>query len=60
MQHGTDGERNAAAVLLQRLLRGRAVQNVLFEGKSRRLELIQELQVSAFPDGECVNAAHRL
>lgn len=33
-----------AAVLLQRLLRGRAVQNAMFEGKSRRLDLIRELR----------------
>lgn len=36
-----------ALVLLQRLLRGRAVQNEMFEGKQRRHELINELRVSA-------------
>ena len=33
-----------AIVLLQRLLRGRATQNEMFEGKERRIELIRELQ----------------
>ena len=33
-----------ACLLLQRLLRGRAVQNMMFEGKERRLELIKELR----------------
>ena len=32
-------------MLLQRLLRGRAMQNMLYEGKERRLELIRELRV---------------
>ena len=39
------GAREAAAVLLQRLLRGRAAQNVMYEGKARRLELITELRM---------------
>lgn len=34
----------AAVVLLQRLLRGRAVQNGMFEGRLRRAELIAELR----------------
>lgn len=34
----------ASLVLLQRLIRGRAVQNIMFEGKHRRRELIQELK----------------
>lgn len=33
-----------AVILLQRLLRGRAVQNTMYEGKERRLELIKELR----------------
>lgn len=33
-----------ACILLQRLLRGRAIQNIMYEGKERRLELIQELR----------------
>ena len=34
----------AAVVLLQRLIRGRAVQNVMYEGRGRRGELIRELR----------------
>mmetsp|Transcript_38530 Transcript_38530/g.46566 ORF Transcript_38530/g.46566 Transcript_38530/m.46566 type:complete len:908 (-) Transcript_38530:403-3126(-) len=37
--------RRNAIVLLQKLLRGRAVQNNMFEGKQKRLELIKELQL---------------
>merc|ERR1712072_1407048 len=33
-----------AIILLQRLLRGRAVQNMMFEGRSRRRELLRELR----------------
>jgi len=33
-------------VLIQRLLRGRAVQNAIFEGKERRKELIRELRAA--------------
>ena len=33
-----------AVILLQRLIRGRAVQNLMFEGKEKRLELIAELR----------------
>lgn len=39
-----DPELENAVILLQRLLRGRAVQNIMYEGKDRRLELIQELR----------------
>jgi len=34
----------AALVLLQRLIRGRAVQNIMYEGRLRRAELIAELR----------------
>jgi hypothetical protein len=34
-----------AVLLLQRLVRGRAVQNFMFEGKERRIALIRELRV---------------
>jgi len=34
----------AALILLQRLVRGRAVQNVMYEGRLRRAELIAELR----------------
>jgi len=36
----------AACVLIQRLLRGRAVQNTMFEGRFRRRELIMELRAA--------------
>lgn len=36
----------SAVTLLQRLIRGRAVQNIMFEGKYRRKELINELQLA--------------
>ena len=36
----------AACVLLQRLLRGRAVQNTMYEGRYRRRELIVELRAA--------------
>ena len=42
-EHAEDAER--ATILLQRLLRGRAIQNMMYEGKERRLELIRELRV---------------
>lgn len=35
-----------AVLLLQKLIRGRAVQNVMFEGKERRKELIRELRLA--------------
>ena len=40
-----DGQ-TLALVLLQKLVRGRAVQNMMFEGKERRAELISELRES--------------
>ncbi|KAK9815791.1 hypothetical protein WJX72_009513 [[Myrmecia] bisecta] len=45
--------RDAAAVLLQRLLRGRAMQNQMFEGKEARLALIRELQLEEDGVGQC-------
>jgi hypothetical protein len=39
-----DDEITGAVVLLQRLLRGRAVQNIMYEGKQRRRELIEQLR----------------
>eukprot|EP01112_Ceratiomyxa_fruticulosa_P022806 TRINITY_DN8476_c0_g1_i2.p1 TRINITY_DN8476_c0_g1~~TRINITY_DN8476_c0_g1_i2.p1 ORF type:complete len:354 (+),score=97.67 TRINITY_DN8476_c0_g1_i2:95-1063(+) len=42
-----DEEKNQAVILLQRLIRGRAVQNLMFEGKERRRELIIELRTEA-------------
>jgi hypothetical protein len=34
-----------AIVFLQRLLRGRAIQNSMFEGKEKRIELVKELRL---------------
>jgi len=42
-QEGSD-EVEGAILLLQRLLRGRAVQNMMYQGKERRLDLIEELR----------------
>ena len=39
-------EVTAACILLQRLLRGRAVQNIMYEGRFRRRELIMELRTA--------------
>ncbi|XP_009703390.1 PREDICTED: protein MAATS1 [Cariama cristata] len=39
-------ETELAVIYLQKLLRGRAIQNMMFEGKEKRLELIQELRTT--------------
>jgi len=39
-------KRRRAVILLQRLLRGRAMQNMMFEGKEKRLDLISELRAT--------------
>lgn len=39
-------EQEAAVLLLQRVLRGRAYQNRMFEGKEKRLDLINELRAA--------------
>ena len=39
-------KRRRAIILLQRLLRGRAKQNMMFEGKEKRLDLIAELRAT--------------
>ncbi|XP_041437321.1 cilia- and flagella-associated protein 91 isoform X2 [Xenopus laevis] len=41
-----DEEKELAVILLQKLIRGRAIQNMMFEGKEKRLELIQELRTT--------------
>ncbi|XP_069802411.1 cilia- and flagella-associated protein 91 isoform X2 [Dendropsophus ebraccatus] len=41
-----DEEKELAVIFLQKLIRGRAVQNMIFEGKEKRLELIRELQTT--------------
>lgn len=38
-------EKEVAILMIQRLLRGRANQNVMFEGKEKRLDLINELRL---------------
>jgi hypothetical protein len=39
-------EQEAAVLLLQRIIRGRAYQNLMFEGKEKRLDLINELRAA--------------
>lgn len=39
-------EQEAAVLLLQRIIRGRAYQNKMFEGKEKRLDLINELRAA--------------
>jgi hypothetical protein len=41
-----DDKRKRAIILLQRLIRGRAMQNMMFEGKEKRLDLITELRAT--------------
>ncbi|XP_060054290.1 cilia- and flagella-associated protein 91 isoform X2 [Erinaceus europaeus] len=41
-----------AVIYLQKLLRGRVIQNIMFEGKEKRLELIQELRTSHALQGD--------
>lgn len=52
--HGSINEQQylESLVLLQRLIRGRAVQNIMFEGKYRRRELIAELQAADVAERE--------
>jgi len=39
-----DDEIDLAAILIQKLIRGRIVQNMMYRGKERRLQLIEELR----------------
>ena len=39
-------QKRRAIILLQRLVRGRAIQNMMFEGKEKRLDLISELRAT--------------
>ncbi len=39
-------KKRRAIILLQRLIRGRAIQNMMFEGKEKRLDLISELRAT--------------
>merc|ERR1719353_2440623 len=43
-------QQQAAVLLLQRILRGRAKQNGMFEGKEKRLDLINELRAAELWD----------
>lgn len=45
-ERSEDEDLATCVVLLQRLLRGRAVQNTMFEGKERRKELIADLRTA--------------
>jgi hypothetical protein len=45
--------RRIALVLLQSLIRGRAVQNLMYEGKQQRVALINELRLNE-PDAETI------
>jgi hypothetical protein len=44
--HAQRDQRRRAVILLQRLVRGRATQNMMFEGKEKRLDLISELRAT--------------
>ena len=48
-----ESDRAAAAILIQRLLRGRAAQNSMYDGKMRRQALIEELKLGDSGAGEC-------
>ncbi|XP_025100733.1 cilia- and flagella-associated protein 91-like [Pomacea canaliculata] len=39
-------EKELAVIFLQQVIRGRAVQNMMFEGKEKRIELIRELRTT--------------
>jgi len=48
-----------AVLLLQKLLRGRAVQNMMFEGKERRLELIEEMRQDLLDDEQVAEVSRQ-
>jgi len=37
-------EAELAAIFLQKVIRGRSIQNMMYEGKEKRFELIQEVR----------------
>jgi len=47
-----DDEENTSVLLLQRMIRGRAMQNEMFTGKQRNIHLIRELRVEEDPPME--------
>jgi len=50
-------EFDRALVLIQSYIRGRAVQNIMHEGKERRLELIKEMRADLLSDEAAVQLA---
>ena len=46
LEHAEKDKKRRAIILLQRLIRGRAIQNMMFEGKEKRLDLISELRAT--------------
>jgi hypothetical protein len=55
-----DDDVGLAVLLLQKLIRGRAVQNIMHEGKGRRADLIAELKIALEPMDAGLEAAHAL
>ena len=45
-EYNKNDKKQLAVILLQRLVRGRAKQNMMFEGKEKRLDLIAELRAT--------------
>lgn len=45
-EHAQRDQKRRAIILMQRLVRGRATQNMMFEGKEKRLDLISELRAT--------------
>uniref|UniRef100_A0A8D0B6B2 Cilia- and flagella-associated protein 91 n=1 Tax=Salvator merianae TaxID=96440 RepID=A0A8D0B6B2_SALMN len=56
-----DEEMEIAVITLQKLIRGRAIQNMMFEGKEKRLELIRELRTTHAlqEDGQLLKKAEK-
>nr|XP_020645247.1 protein MAATS1 isoform X1 [Pogona vitticeps]XP_020645248.1 protein MAATS1 isoform X1 [Pogona vitticeps] len=56
-----DEERELSVITLQKLIRGRAIQNMMFEGKEKRLELIRELRTTHAlqEDGQLLKKAEK-
>ncbi|NWS70903.1 CFA91 protein, partial [Crotophaga sulcirostris] len=54
-------EKELAVICLQKLLRGRAIQNMMSEGKEKRLELIRELRTThaLLEDGQLLLKAEK-
>ncbi|XP_066472204.1 cilia- and flagella-associated protein 91 [Tiliqua scincoides] len=54
-------EKELAVITLQKLIRGRAIQNMMFEGKEKRLELIRELRTTHAlqEDGQLLKKAEK-